>query len=336
MTLLLDDRLKEWAGANDLRRAVAATISSLARASSDLAGLIAKAPLLGDLAVIVGGNAGGDAQKELDVRADALFRAALRDAPVAELVSEEADDIVHLNASAPLSVAIDPLDGSSNIETNVAIGTIFGIWPKAGRLQPGDAQLASGFVVYGPQTMLVLTLRDGVEIYVLDPDARHFVRIREKVAVRPERAEYAINASNYRHWDRWLQRYVDDCQAGIEGALQTDYNTRWIASLVAEAFRILARGGIFLYPGDARQGYAQGRLRLLYEAAPLALIFEEAGGAATDGDRRILEKEPDSPHQRTPLIIGSRDHVDRLGDYRRAANHGRPSPLFAQRGLYHR
>lgn len=336
MTLLLDDRLKGWAGEDDLRRAVATTVSSLAGAASELAGLIAKAPLLGDLSAVVGDNAGGDAQKELDVRADALFTAALRAAPVAELVSEEADELVPLDGNAPLSVAIDPLDGSSNIETNVSIGTIFGIWKKAGALQPGDAQLASGFVVYGPQTMLVLTLREGVEIYVLDPATRGFVRIREKVTVRPGRAEYAINASNYRHWDRWLQRYIDDCQAGSEGSLQTDYNTRWIASLVAESFRILARGGIFLYPGDARKGYGQGRLRLLYEAAPLALIFEEAGGGATDGDRRILEIQPEGPHQRTPLIMGSRDHVDRLGDYRQATNEGRPSPLFAQRGLYHR
>jgi fructose-1,6-bisphosphatase I len=203
-------------------------------------------------------------------------------------------------------------------------------------LRPGTAQLAAGFVVYGPQTALVLTLRAGTHVFTLDRRTNTFVLTRADVRIPAGRREYAINASNYRHWDEPVRAYVDDCIAGADGPRGTDFNMRWIASLVAEAFRILARGGIFLYPSDARPGYERGWLRLVYEANPLALVVEEAGGAATDGENRILEISPTALHQRVPLVFGCRHKVERVAEYYagRLPSPGERSPLFGRRGLF--
>lgn len=339
MAATLDEHLGIWADGDAGRGAVRATVLAMAAGAAELADLIAIAPLLGAPGAVVGDNADGDAQKQLDVRANELFLAALRNAPVAQVISEENVQPVALDPAGTLMVAMDPLDGSSNIETNVSIGTIFGIEPALddldAPLRTGAHLLAGGFVVYGPQTMLVLTVRAGTHVFILDRRNGSFVMHREAVRIPAGKPEYAINASNYRHWDDWLRGYVDDCVAGGDGPHDADFNMRWIASLVAEAFRILARGGVFLYPRDSRPGYENGRLRLVYEAAPLGLVFEEAGGAATDGTRRILDLAPESPHQRTPLVLGSPDHVARVASYR----DGRPSsparaPLFGRRGLF--
>jgi fructose-1,6-bisphosphatase I len=237
----------------------------------------------------------------------------------------------------PLAVAIDPLDGSSNIDTNVSIGTIFSVLSAHPRgpsgpidafLQPGSAQLAAGFVIYGPQTALVLALA-GVEVFILDQTTAEFVRVIDSPTIARQANEYAINASNYRYWSAPIRNYIDDCLRGEEGPLSKNFNMRWIASLVAEAYRILVRGGVFLYPGDRRKGYDAGRLRLVYEANPIAFIIEHAGGVATNGTQRLLDLRPSSVHQRTPLIFGAADEVDRVACYHSNNFSTRQSPLFS-------
>jgi fructose-1,6-bisphosphatase I len=336
----LPDYLERWAKADMLRVDVAAAVEAIAGASFAVADLVARAPLIS--ARGAGGvNSAGDAQTVVDVVADRLFLDALRTVRVAAVASEEQAEPVALRADSTIAVTLDPLDGSSNLETNLSVGTIFGIMPTAGAdttdaifRQPGDRQLAAGFVVYGPQTSLVLSLRDGVDIFVRDRRAG-FVLARRNALIPSGKREYAINGSNRRHWNEPVRQYIDDCVAGKEGPRGADFNTRWIASLVAEAYRILARGGIFLYPADARAGYQNGRLRLVYEANPIALLVEQAAGAATDGRRRILDVEPGSVHERVPLVFGAADEVERLAAYHsdRLAL-GERSPLFGRRGLF--
>jgi fructose-1,6-bisphosphatase I len=239
---------------------------------------------------------------------------------------------------------MDPLDGSSNIDTNVSIGTIFSILPGLGGadfddaasfLQSGRAQLAAGFFIYGPQLALVLTLGAGTHVFVFSPRAGKFLHAYEQVAIPPTTQEFAINASNYRHWDGAVRHYVDDCMQGAEGPHGRDFNMRWIASLVADAYRIFIRGGVYLYPGDRRRGYAHGRLRLVYEANPIALLAEQAGGLATDGVQPILDIVPQGLHQRVPLIFGSRSEVLQIRSYHEEPDAvGVRSPLFGSRGLF--
>jgi fructose-1,6-bisphosphatase I len=290
--------------------AVAAVIEALATASMGLADLIADGPLAGITGRHCGTNPDGDLQKDIDVAADEMMGQALRAAPVAAVLSEEAELPQVFDAGGPLCVAIDPLDGSANLENNISVGTIFSIRPRGNDIvstffEPGTAQCAAGFVVYGPQTTLVLALNGRVDIFILGRLAREFLMTARGVRIAPNTPEFAINASNRRHWHGPVRAYIDECLAGTNGNGGADFNMRWIGSLVAESLRILVRGGVFLYPADARPGYREGRLRLLYEAHPMALVMEWAGGSATTGRRRILEMSARTPHQRVPLIMGS-------------------------------
>lgn len=330
----------DYAGTDPQRLAVATAVDAFACASIEISELIGRGALAGITGAVQGSaNADGDVQKDLDVRADAIIRSALKDVPCAALASEEAETAEAGDASAPISIAYDPLDGSSNIETNMTVGTIFSIMPHVSGETPftgkGSTQIAAGFVVYGPQTSLVLTLGDGVDIFTLDRDERSYRLIRSRVQIPLESSEYAINASNHRHWEQPVRDFVEECLLGEDGPRNKNFNMRWIASLVAEAYRILIRGGVFLYPSDARVGYADGRLRLLYEAHPMAFIVEQAGGGAITGRERILDLAPNSIHQRVPLIMGSIDKVRRIESLHldpAAAN--RADPLFARRGLF--
>ncbi len=338
----LGRRLDAWARDDSTRGAVAEVVQAIADSAVTLGEIIAQGPLAGALGAVVGGNVDGDAQKALDVRANDLFLEALRHAPVAVFGSEENEEAIVLKHDAPLAVAIDPLDGSSNIDTNVSIGTIFSILPmKTGEsaesalLQSGANQLAAGFVIYGPLTALVLTLGQGTQVFTLDRKTGGFVLTRADVEIPAGKAEYAINASNYRHWEEAVRLYIDDCLSGAEGPRGRNFNMRWIASLVAEVFRILSRGGIFLYPRDDRPGYQHGRLRLVYEANPIAFLVEQAGGAATDGEHRVLDIAPQQLHQRVPLVFGARDKVERVARYHTEPHAiGERSPLFGRRGLF--
>ena len=333
----LDHCLGHWQSGSPERVAVAKTLAAIAGSVVDIAARIAYGPLLGRLSDGVGGNADGDEQKLLDVWANDQIVDALRQAPVARIASEELKTPLTLNETAPLAVAIDPLDGSSNIDTNVSIGTIFSVLRAEGEAtfrQPGAAQLASGYAIYGPQCALVLTVGEGAALFTLDPVKRQFYLTLERIAIPAESNEYAINASNYRHWSEGVRAYIDDCITGTEGPRGADVNMRWIGSLVAECHRIFARGGVFLYPRDDRKGYAKGRLRLIYEAHPIAFLIEQAGGKAIDGERRILDIVPDTLHQRTPLILGSAQEIDRIARYKADPNTMfERSPLFVRRGV---
>ena len=314
------------------------TVERLARVGVTLARTIARNGIEGDLAAAAGTNLGGDAQKALDVIADEAFMAALKDSAVRYYASEEQDDVVTLNPAGTLALAIDPLDGSSNIDVNVSIGTIFSIYeavedPNASFLRPTDQQIAAGYIIYGPQCALVVTFGDGTQLHVLDPDNGKFTLVNDRIQVPVKSSEYAINASNYRHWARPIQAYIDDCVAGAEGVHARNFNMRWIASLVAETHRILSRGGIFLYPGDARKGYERGRLRMIYECAPIAMLVTQAGGQASDGADAILGQAADTLHARTPFVFGSAEKVARVAAYQDLPDH-ETSALFGSRGLF--
>jgi fructose-1,6-bisphosphatase I len=288
---------------------LAKVILSLAGAASAIAAEI-RMPATALDAVAGAVNADGDTQKKLDVIADEIVLDALRGTAAAAYLSEEREEAIPLDPDGGLIIACDPLDGSSNIGVNVSVGTIFSVLPAdGGDLQPGRAQLAAGFFVYGPQTTLLLTTGSGTASFRMDDDGR-FVMISENVRIPSEASEFAINASNRRHWPAPITRYVEGCLAGADGPRGHDYNMRWVASLVAETWRIISRGGVFLYPADARKGYAAGRLRLVYEAAPVAMLVEQAGGRATDGARDIMDITPDGLHQRVPLVFGAKNEVE--------------------------
>ena len=287
---------------------VARAILALAGAAAAIAAEIRMpATALDDVAGAV--NADGDTQKKLDVIADEIVLECLSGAGVAAYLSEERDGAIPLAGDGDLIVACDPLDGSSNIGVNVSVGTIFSILPAdGGSLQPGRNQLAAGFFVYGPQTTLLLSVGDGTVSFRMADDGG-FLLIDDAVHVPASAREFAINASNRRHWPAPIIRYVDGCLAGADGPRGKDFNMRWVASLVAEAWRIISRGGVFLYPADARNGYESGRLRLVYEAAPVAMLVEQAGGRATDGSQPILDITPEGLHQRVPLVFGAAEEV---------------------------
>ncbi len=331
-------RLTDWAGDDAVRKAAASAILGLSRAGRDLSALVAEGTHGAGHGDVVGENLGGDAQKALDRDSHDIVRDALIGTGVAVFGSEEADEAEVLDSDGLVAIAVDPLDGSSNIETNTTIGTIFSVLPKLATgeslLQPGTAQLAAGFIVYGPHTDLVLTLGAGTMIFTLDRVSGDWNLAADKITIEPDAREFAINASNYRHWFPATRAYVDDCLAGADGPRERDFNMRWVASMVAEAMRILVRGGVFLYPRDQRRGYADGRIRLVYEANPIAFVIEQAGGAATDGAERILDLMPTGLHQRTPLVFGSSAEVAQIAFYERNPVPADRSPLFAYRGLF--
>jgi fructose-1,6-bisphosphatase I len=326
--------------------ALAELLALLARGAIHVAEVAAFGSIAGDMNEAMGSaNQDGDVQKRLDLVAHEAFIEAIQSGPVAAILSEESQHPIGLDPDAPLVVAIDPLDGSSNINANISIGTIFSVYPAAAGaehlsehfLRPGSEQLAAGFVIYGPQTSLALTTGDGTHIFTLDRRAGVFRMAIPKLAVPLDSIEYAVNASNYRYWDDPVRAFIDDCIQGADGPLRHDYNMRWIASLVADAYRILIRGGIFLYPGDARRGYRHGRLRHIYEANPIALLLEQAGGAATDTVHRILELRPKDLHVRTPIVFGSLNPVNRMSRYHTNPQYSAErAPLFFQRGLIRR
>lgn len=319
-----------------------AVMEGLASAAVTLSGMIRRgshgartfSPQIGAQAA----NGEGEGQKALNLLADDLFETALKKAGVRWYVSQEHPDSRMLNPTGCLAVALDPLDGASNIDTNVSIGTIFSIYrattdARSSFLRPASEQIAAGYVIYGPRTCLMVTFGDGTQMYTLNAETGRFELTQDRIQLPRESKEFAINASNYRHWAQPVRAYIDDCLAGTEGPREKNFNMRWIASLVAEAHRILMRGGIFLYPADRRKGYEEGRLRMLYECAPIAFLIEQAGGGATDGCEPILRAQAGHLHQRTPFVFGSVEMVDRVATY-----HDLPetevSALFGNRGLF--
>lgn len=341
-TTTLNAYLDGWALGGATREGIAKTVLALASSSIEISELVSKGRLAGTLSRVTARAGEFDEQKEIDVRANESILAALKGTPVAALASEEAPEPILLDEKAPLLVATDPLDGSSNVDANVSFGMIFSILPRhpssmgeAAFLRPGSHQLAAGIIVYGPNTVLALTVGNGTNIFTLDRETKTYILTQPKIAIAPETAEYAINASNARYWDEPIRVYVHDCENGADGPRGQDYNMRWTGSPVADIFRILSRGGIYLYPGDSRKGFHQGRIRLIYEANPIAWIIEQAGGRATTGHERVLDIVPTALHQKTPLICGSREEVDRVSRlYTGLGFKGQQSPLFGRRGLF--
>jgi len=273
-------------------------------------------------------NIQGEVQKKLDIIAnEVLIEANEWGGHLAAMASEEMDSIHVIPNRYPQGeylLLFDPLGGSSNIDVNVSIGTIFSVLKKPTNspavsesdfLQAGNQQVAAGYCVYGPQTTLVLTVGNGVAMFTLDREQGSFVLTHEHVTVPADTQEFAINMSNMRHWDTPVKRYVDECLAGTEGPRGKNFNMRWIASMVADVHRILTRGGVFMYPWDKREPNKPGKLRLMYEANPMSWLIEQAGGAATDGKQRILDIKPTALHQRVSVILGSKNEVDQVTGY---------------------
>jgi len=294
--------------------------------------MISKAVNQGALDNILGsagsGNIQGETQQKLDILAnDMLIQANESSGLLAAMASEELDTIhvipEHLHQGDYL-LLFDPLDGSSNIDVNVSIGTIFSILKKPQQdipitesdfLQAGYQQVAAGYALYGPQTILVLTTGNGVQMFTLDRHQATFFLTRSAVKIPVDTKEFAINMSNMRHWAKPIQQYVSECLAGTTGPLQKDFNMRWVASMVADVHRILTRGGIFMYPWDQREPNKPGKLRLMYEANPMSFLIEQAGGASINGQEQILQLQPKQLHERVSLILGSKNEVDRVLAY---------------------
>jgi len=314
------------------------TMGRLCSAAATLARLIAMGEISGDHGSEVGTNLGGDGQKALDVIADSLFADALRGSAVCHYASEEQDGVVALAAQGDFGIAIDPLDGSSNIGVNISVGTIFALFPVADSpeatfLRPAGDMVGAGYFIYGPQCCLVVSFGDGTQKYTLDPTTGQFVLTAARLSIPAQTSEFAINASNYHHWHAPIRMFIDDLMEGQNGPRGRAFNMRWVASLVAETHRILTRGGVFLYPGDTRPGYEKGRLRLLYECAPIAFLITQADGGATDGMDAILSQPTTALHQRTPFVFGSAEKVARVTSYCDLG--ARPdAALFSKRGLF--
>ena len=260
-------------------------------------------------------NVDGDLQKPLDIKSDEIIIDYLKKSPVAGYASEEQEGFIDFKNNNEFIVFADPLDGSSNIDVNVSIGTIFSIMPKNNLpldkafTQSGVKQKSSGFFVYGPQTTLFLTVGKGTLLFALDENIEMFVIINDEVSIPKSTSEFAINAAYKRYWNSPTAKYIQDCQDGEEGSRKKNFGMRWVGSLVADASRILIRGGVFLYPSDARTKYKNGRLRLTYEANPIAFLIEQAGGKAINGIDNILAVPVKNIHQRSPLVFGSSDEV---------------------------
>lgn len=330
-----------WAGQDPQRNDVGEAVAGLAAGARSLAAILSRGALAADLTAETGErNADGDAQKTVDVVANGVFIAALKGTPVAFLASEESEAPIAMRAGGSLAVALDPLDGSGNVGVNLTVGSIFSIMPARESavqtfLQPCNAQLAAGYFLFASSTLLVLTLGAGVDLFVLDPADQRFKRAAKGLCVPERSADIAINMSNRRAWPAPIRAFVDDCLEGADGPRGVDCYARWLAVMVAEAHRILLRGGVYLYPADARAGLAQGRLRLIYEAAPIAMLMEQAGGAASDGQERLLDKSPQSLHERTPFVFGAASAVDAVRRYYADPDFAaEPAPLFQTRSLF--
>lgn len=312
-------------------------IEIVSRACKTISHSVSKGALGGVLGSLDQENVQGEVQKKLDVISnEVLLEANEWGGHLAAMASEEMETfhvIPHRYPKGEYLLLFDPLDGSSNIDVNVSIGTIFSVLQAppgaSGRditeedfLQPGHTQVAAGYAVYGPQTMLVLTVGEGVVGFTLDREMGSWVLTHDNIRIPEDTKEFAINMSNTRHWAAPMKRYVDECLAGKTGPREKDFNMRWIASMVADVHRLMMRGGIFMYPWDAREPNKPGKLRLMYEANPMSMLVEQAGGLATDGRHRILDIQPKGLHERVSVMLGSKNEVARVTQYHLEANEG--------------
>ena len=301
-------------------------------ACKKIAHAVNKGALIGVLGSAGSENIQGETQKKLDVITNDIFIAENEwGGHLAAMASEEMDEIYPIPAKYPKGkylLTFDPLDGSSNIDVNISVGTIFSILrcpegvtnpTAADFMQPGTKQVCAGYALYGPSTMLVITTGNGVNGFTLDNDIGEFMLTHPKMTIPADTQEFAINMSNRRYWEEPVQRYVEECVKGKDGGREKNFNMRWVASMVAEIHRILVRGGIFMYPFDTKEAGKAGKLRLMYEANPMSFIVEQAGGVCSTGRGRIMELQPTGLHQRVPVIMGSKNEVERVVGYHKGA-----------------
>ena len=319
------------------RRVVGATgdftslLNDIVTAIKVISNTVNKGDLMGVLGSAGSENIQGETQKKLDVITnDVMLRSNEWAGHLAAMASEEMEDIFLIPSQFPRGkylLVFDPLDGSSNIDVNISVGTIFSILrcpegvskpTAADFLQPGTKQVAAGYALYGPSTMIMLTTGQGVNGFTLDRDVGEFLLTHRDVRITPDTREFAINASNERFWEEPVQRYVQECLQGKEGPRGENFNMRWVASMVAEVHRILIRGGVFMYPKDTKDPKKAGKLRLMYEANPMSFIVEQAGGLSSTGRERIMDIQPSGLHQRVPVILGSRNEVERIVSYHKS------------------
>lgn len=319
------------------RRVVGATgdftslLNDIVTAIKVISNTVNKGDLMGVLGSAGSENIQGETQKKLDVITnDVMLRSNEWAGHLAAMASEEMEDIFLIPSQFPRGkylLVFDPLDGSSNIDVNISVGTIFSILrcpegvskpTAADFLQPGTKQVAAGYALYGPSTMIMLTTGQGVNGFTLDRDVGEFLLTHRDVRITPDTHEFAINASNERFWEEPVQRYVQECLQGKEGPRGENFNMRWVASMVAEVHRILIRGGVFMYPKDTKDPKKAGKLRLMYEANPMSFIVEQAGGLSSTGRERIMDIQPSGLHQRVPVILGSRNEVERIVSYHKS------------------
>jgi len=346
LSKFLIQQLEGIEGSRDL----GALLIDVAAAIKTISSMAAKGALGGHLGKAGTDNVQGEQQVKLDVSSnEVILKSCEWGGLVAGMASEELDDPYPIPAEYPRGrflLIFDPLDGSSNADVNVSIGTIFSVLrhdknspPKVEDfLQKGIEQVAAGYAIYGPSTMLVLTVGKGTHGFTLDREVGNFILTHPDLRIPEDTSEFAINTSNARFWESPVHRYVTECQDGKSGERGKDFNMRWIASMVAEVHRILMRGGVFMYPRDTRDPEKPGRLRLMYEASPIGFLIEQAGGAASTGRQRILELLPHQLHQRVPVILGSKNEVERIARYHWEHDKGidrrYSSPLFNERSLF--
>ena len=319
--LTLSQFLQQQKG--NLTPELAQVIDTIATTCKAIDQALQKGALAGILGSAGNENVQGETQKKLDVISNDYLIDALKVHPhVGGLASEELDEFTPAQENGEYLVLFDPLDGSSNIDINMCVGTIFSILPAKNAvtqsqdfMQAGTQQVAAGYVLYGPSTMMALTVGNGVAFFTLDPETQTFLLTTENVQVSADTQEFAINASNQRHWEQPVKQYIEELLAGKTSVREKDFNMRWVACMVGDIHRILCRGGIFLYPYDLKDPKKAGRLRLMYEANPMSMLIEQAGGASTTGRVRILDIEPTELHQRVPVIIGSKNEVERVTSY---------------------
>lgn len=319
--------LQRQKNAGQINAELASLLGCVAQTCKQISISVAQGALAGVLGSAGSENVQGEEQKKLDVISNTMMiDGCVWSGALAGMASEEMDEILPIPQEHPTGdylILFDPLDGSSNIDVNVSIGTIFSILKRTGTgtisekefLQKGRNQIAAGYCLYGPQTILTLTIGYGVCMFTLDHSIGEFILTREHVTVSPDTKEFAINMSNQRHWDRPVKQYIDECLSGEDGIRGKNFNMRWVASMVAEVHRILMRGGIFLYPWDKRDPKKPGKLRLMYEANPMSFLIEQAGGKATNGKENILDVEPQKLHERVSVILGAKNEVERVTNY---------------------
>lgn len=310
---------------NSINTALNLLLLHIAQAGIEIASLIKQGALQGVTEKLASTNVQGETQMQLDIRSHELSLTQLRASNVvAAVLSEEAEDpVLFETLDAPFLVSMDPLDGSSNLAINGVVGSIYSVVPNTGVstlgsaafLQPGSQQRAAAYVMYGPATLLVLTVGQGTHIFTLNHETETFELTQQAVKIAEETSEYAINSSNQRYWQPAVQRYISECLQGAAGPRERDFNMRWCASMVMDVHRILTRGGVFMYPRDSKQPVKAGRLRLLYEANPMSLLITQAGGASVEGLEDVLDIEPNTCHQRVPVLLGSKQEILRLRDY---------------------